>query len=337
MDISFTPSPKGERAENKPKNGEENGRELEKLRDEKGGVRCVFSSSGGLETTDYWLVVQVDEEQYSVRPINENHVAQDEEKFITVAALLTGYVPEIDYFENKVLPAMAELEDHLKSGESDRAEGKLYSAEMHFDKALAMDELNVRALFNLGLIYLERGETAHAVDLMDSLLEIRASFDGKNQHLFNEFGIALRKSHLLDEAVSYFSHALDYVTTDENLYYNYARANYERGNWEACVRGLLHCRAINPRLEVARDLVDLVRAMQTNDALREKYDKPPIPESLAAKIEKLSLAPGAGNAKDKDIPEKPIRMNDAEAAPEDGRAGDKRKRDDAPPIRFDLD
>ena len=60
------------------------------------------------------------------------------------------------------------------------------------------------------------------------------------------------------EAAQYFRRALDFVKDDEHLYYNLARAHYENGEWEASLDNLVRCHRINPELEVARNLFEVM-------------------------------------------------------------------------------
>jgi tetratricopeptide (TPR) repeat protein len=260
-----------------------------------GAVRCVFSSDKRIEvgtgTTTrshvsklLWYVEELGNKKFSVRKINSHHVPAGEDRVIGLEKLLSDYVPEVEYYEEYTLPAMNLLEDYLDEGEEHREEGRLYSAEGCFDKALGLDEQNVRALFNLGLIYMEQEDVVKTRNLLRSLLSIKSTFTGKDQHLFNEFGISLRKHGLFDEAVEYYSRALAFTRDDDHLHYNLARANYERGDWEGCVAALIRSRELNPDLEASRELGELVIRLSANPALCRRQGKPPVPDGLAEAV-----------------------------------------------------
>jgi len=260
-----------------------------------GIIRCVFSSTElmkvGTGTTTrkhaskiYWFAQELGEENFSIRQINTHHVPSGDEKVISLHQLMDQYVPEIKFFEEKTIPAMEQLEEHLKEGEQFRSEGRLYSAEHSFNKALGMDEENVRALFNLGMIYMNLEQLDKAKDMMGGLLHFKSAFAGKNQHLFNEFGILLRKSGLFDEAAEFYGQALNYVKKDENLYYNLARANYERSNWEECVKALEMVADINPTLGVAHKLIGTILTLAEDSELCSKNNKHNIPDHIVRQI-----------------------------------------------------
>lgn len=272
---------------------------LEQTRTKNGAVRCVFSTveriKVGTGTTTrhhasklYWYIEEVGDDQFSLRQINSKYVPAGDEETISFQTLVDDYLPELEFWEDKVIPAVAELDALVKSGEADRLDGKYYSAELHLNEALEIDEQNVRALFNLGLTYLAMEAMDKARDMMNELLKIRASFTGKDQHLFNDFGIALRKSGLLDEAAAYYSKALEYIQTDENLYYNLSRVQYERGDWAACVDALNKSRSLNANLAAASDLLKILTELSGNPDLCRKQGKPVFTKDISGRIGLLS-------------------------------------------------
>lgn len=267
--------------------------DLSRMRDSAGRIMCVFSSVEdmrvGTGTTTrkhlskiYWYVEELSDDRFSLRRINSHHVPSGDAQIIPLPKLIEGFTPEVEFFEGNTIPAMELLQEFLDQGTEQREQGKLYSAQDSFRRALGMDEANVRALFNLGLIALSLHDLDKARDMMRELLKIRSTFAGKDQHLFNEFGIALRKAGLFDEAADYYAKALEFVEDDENLFYNLARVNYERGRWEECVEAIGRSRALNPHLAATRKLGELIVELANNAALREQHDKPPIPDAVAA-------------------------------------------------------
>jgi len=289
-----------------------------------GSVRCVFSSverikvGTGVTTRSHaskllWFVEELGEGRFSMRKLNDHNVPSGEEKVVSLDRLVRGFVPEVEHYEQYTLPAMELLEDFLDEGEAQREEGRLYSAEGSFNKALGLDEQNVRALFNLGLVYMEMEDADKTRNLMRSLLTIRSAFTGKDQHLFNEFGISLRKHGLFNEAVEYYSRALDFAPGDDHLLFNLSRAHFERGDWEGCVDALARSRAINPALEPALELGALVVRMAADPDLCRRRGKPPVPDAVARAVEDLMVPPAVAS----------VPMPDAAAAavpPEPGRA-----------------
>lgn len=262
---------------------------------EDGVIKCVFSSNA--EATDldqkapeeptYWYAHQTTAERVELRRINENDLPDGEPTTIPVHKLVNEYTPHLGYYETTVLPAMQELAETLDRGDALRDEGRLYSAEMEYGSALKLEARNIRALFGLGLIYSTRREVDRTRNIMKEVVQMRSAFDGKNQHLFNEFGIALRKIGMYAESVQYYSRAIEMVKNDENLYYNQARAFYENGDWEGCIDALLHSHQINPKLEVTIDLCQIIVALADDESLLLKYDKSPVPPEVAAAARRM--------------------------------------------------
>ncbi|MBU4191208.1 MAG: tetratricopeptide repeat protein [Pseudodesulfovibrio sp.] len=266
-----------------------------------GAIRCVFSSTSIVklgqsamaqrhESTLYWYVEQVEDDLFEARKINAKNVPAGNAEAISLRRLLNEFTPRLAYYEDVVLPAMKDLEKILDQGDRERAHGRLYSAEMQYARARTIEERNVRALYGLGLIFLNRREYSRARMVLSELVDVKAAFDGKNQHLFNEFGIGLRKSGLFDEASAYYRRALDYVKDDENLFYNLARTRYEKGDWEGCLEALIVSNRLNPDLPVARELFRVIVGLADDERLLERYGKPPVPPEVAGRARNLLAA-----------------------------------------------
>ena len=262
-----------------------------------GRIRCVFSSdaidagSGALGrrtvARTHWLVEQIDDERCEARRINSHHVPTGDVEIVSMQRLVEKFVPQLGYYEDVVIPAMENLDEIIERGDEYREDGRLYSAEMEYDRALGIEERNVRGLFGLGLIYLSRREIQRTRELLGELVTIKAAFDGKNQHLFNEFGISLRKAGLFNEAVVYYKRALDFVKSDEHLYYNLARAHYEAGDWNGCLDALIRSNRINPGLGVARDLFKVIVGLAEDERLLHHYNKPPVPGEVVERAKRI--------------------------------------------------
>jgi len=261
-------------------------------------VRCAFSTTKNVkmgmgvnsrthESIIYWFVEQVGEETYLGRKLNTRNVPEGDSEPIPKHRLINEFTPQLAYYEEVVAPAMEELEEILEQGDEFREDGRLYSAEMEYGRALSVEERNVRALFGLGLIFSERKELQRTRELLVELVDVKAAFDGKNQHLFNEFGIALRKAELFTEAAVYYRRGLDFVTDDENLYYNLARAHYESGDWSGCLEALIMSHRLNPGMPLARNLFKLIVGLSEDERLLIQYDKPPVPPEVASRARQL--------------------------------------------------
>lgn len=254
-----------------------------------GMVRCVFSaltpvkmgmgaSSRTHESLTFRFVEQTGEEDFASRLLSDRHLPMGEAELITLDELAEGYAPELGYFEEHVVPAMlgrGTPEDALTS----TIDGRVFNG-----------------LFGLGLVYLERGDPGRAAALFSDLARIGADFEGRDQFLFNDFGIILRKFGLYDLAIAFFLRALDYVRDDENLFYNLARAHYENDDWTRSLDYLIQSHKFAPALEATNDLLRVMVGLEADERLLARYGKPPVPPAVAARARQL-LAAGSGRLK----------------------------------------
>lgn len=258
-----------------------------------GSMSCLFSTTikqrvgsgmtaGRRLSKTYWFVRQLTDFSFGVRPIDSRHIPIGEERVIDVDELLNRYVPEVERFEKDMLPAVRSYRY--------RPKGDDFSGFGYASNDIRMDEANMRSLFLLALEYVESGKRQQGKDLVHQLLRAESNFEGKDQFLFNEFGISLRKAGIYSAAVTCYRKALEYTRRDDHLYYNLARAHYEQGQWWDCMNALGRSFEFNPDLTVARWLVDLTVALSKDSALRIRYEKPPVPEGVARRAILLSEA-----------------------------------------------
>lgn len=232
----------------------------------KGVFSCNTESKVGTGTTtrknvmrSYWFAEQVEgegEPVVMIQALNSNNIPSGPKESVVLREFLERYDPEVEFYQKDVYPKMRELDKTLKRAENQRDLGAYYSAEHEFGEALQVDEENVRANFGLGLTYMERGEPSKARDLFERLVGLDAAFAPEHKHLFNEFGMNLRRSKLVDQAVDYYVRALEMATIpDENLHYNVARAYFDRGDREQAEDHLAKALDINPNFDEAKSFL----------------------------------------------------------------------------------
>ena len=71
---------------------------------------------------------------------------------------------------------------------------------MEYTNALGLDEKNVRAMFGLGLTYLQYDQHEKAKVLFEELIGLDGFAAPEHKHLFNQFGIELRKGKYPESA-----------------------------------------------------------------------------------------------------------------------------------------
>lgn len=208
-----------------------------------------------VEQTVYFFVEQHADNRLTMAPLNQNMVPISKTESISKDELLSNYTPEPAVYLKKVLPQLKKLEEHVKRGEKLREKGALYTAEFEYKCALSMAEDHVRGVFGLGLIYLERGDISGANMVFNKIITLDAAFGPDNKHLFNDFGIRMRKSRMLEQAIRYYRRALELCADDENLLYNIARAYYERGEFENAMAHGKKALGLNPDFDECHQLV----------------------------------------------------------------------------------
>jgi len=202
--------------------------------------------------TMYWFAEEDDRGVVWVQPLNPNYVPSGPKQEIEKNEFLEQYAPEPEFYTTKVYPSIRKLSQTIAKAERHRNQGETFSAEYEFNNALRVDEENIRANFGLGLTYLERGDTDKADNIFHRLVKMDAAFEAEHKHLFNDFGINLRKNEMYDQAVDYYKKALELSPTDEHLHYNLARAYFAKADLANTLEHLRQCLRLNKDLEVAQ-------------------------------------------------------------------------------------
>ncbi len=204
-------------------------------------VVSLRTDSHKIQGKKYWLATKLDDDRFELLLLNENWVPTGESNVIGDGEFAAHYALELDYYQQHVRPAMDQQDGRLRRGEAHREQGELYSAEMEYSEALAVDEKNVRVTFGLGMTYLGKGDVERAQEVFAKVLQLKSAFAPEHKHMFNDFGISMRKNGMYREALQYYNRGVDLDSTDENLFFNIARTHYEAGDWENCFRYLTMC------------------------------------------------------------------------------------------------
>jgi len=227
------------------------------------------TTSRKVEQYVYYYVQERDDAVFELQTIGPENTLYGERVTLSRDQLLEGYMPEPQKsleFAQQLAAQQQEIKKALARGDKFYKRGETYSAEFEYCKALALDEENVRANFGVGFCYLARGEHDKARMVFERLVELEAAFSDEHKHLFNEFGINLRKAGMHDEAQVYYRRALELSPGDENLHYNLARAAFGKGDGQTAVQHLGACLKLNPEHAEARQFVDYLRRKKLGEA-----------------------------------------------------------------------
>ena len=197
----------------------------------------------------YWSAFELSDGQIEIQPLNRNYIPSGPKQIIRRDEFLAKYSPEPEMYMSTVYPAMQKMDESLDRSERNRRAGGSNSAEYDFHGAARVDEANVRASFGLGLTYLDRGDQNKAQDIFNRIIELDAAFEEEHKHLFNDFGINMRKNKMFDQALQYYLRAAELVDDDEHLLHNIARCYYEMGDVKGCKKYLKRSLMVNPKLK----------------------------------------------------------------------------------------
>ncbi len=235
-------------------------------------IRGVFSSQEvrkvGTGTTTRKTVVKtfwyVDHDEatneLSVQSLNSNYVPMGAKKKITREELIERFEPEPEFYTSTVYPKIKEVNDAVNAGDSHREKGENFSAEFEYEAALALDEENVRANFGIGLTYLAQGDKEKADNILGRIANLEASFSPEHKHLYNEFGINLRKNKMYDRALDYYKRAVEMGSEDENLHLNMARVYLEMTQYEDCLKSIQYALGFDTSNAIALKMLDWLLA-----------------------------------------------------------------------------
>ncbi|MBF0475112.1 MAG: tetratricopeptide repeat protein [Deltaproteobacteria bacterium] len=151
-----------------------------------------------------------------------------------------------NYFKEKAKEINVNLSRHLSVGEQHLEKQEYYSAEFEFDSALKMDQRNLRANLGKSQTRAALGDEQGAVEILKKMSDFDDLYQIENKHVFNKYGIQLRNHKMYDDSVQSYVKALKCDSGDEHLFYNLARALYEKGDQEKACRVLKNAIRLNP-------------------------------------------------------------------------------------------
>lgn len=204
------------------------------------------------ETMTYWYVRQLAQDVFEVQPLNIYHVPSGVKQELSAKDFLKDYFPEPYYYKTHTVPALTNLAKKIAQGEQLFSQGQLSEAEKEFIKALMIDDLNVKANYGMGKVAAEQKNYAKLNKVLNTLLNLTDAFSQEYREQFNGFGISLRKNKHYDNALRFYSRALELNAMDEHVYFNMARAYFEKEALDECICQLNIALSIAPEFTEAK-------------------------------------------------------------------------------------
>jgi len=208
-----------------------------------------------------WFLERDEQGTTFIRPLSKNYLPSGEPKEIPLTRAVEDFFPEPNIYMSRVAPAMAQLEQAVAEGDEHRSKDEHYSAEFSYKEALSIDEFHIRANFGLALTYVSMGDLEKAKHTFRTLVTLEGSFHESHKHLFNEFGIALRRNELYRESLEYYLRALKLCKTDENLLFNLARACFDNKDYEHAIEFLGKALDLKPEFKEAKMLLNAIEKL----------------------------------------------------------------------------
>ena len=159
------------------------------------------------------------------------------------------------------------------------------SAEYEYVRAIKLDEDSVRANFGLGLTYIAQGMDNKARSIFTKLANLDAVYEDRQKHMFNNFGIQLRKLAMFHEALEHYNRALQIVQDDEHLWFNLARCLYEDDKKEAARKMIIRALYLNPNFVEAQYFLQVYLESLIPEDIQRMIDNSTRGQSVAHDIE----------------------------------------------------
>jgi tetratricopeptide (TPR) repeat protein len=219
-------------------------------------IKGIFSSNEDIghqtQHKKHWFAKEISPDTISLQLLDPDYLPTGQQVIESKADFLSGYVlePELCY---KLLT------QRVMQGDFYRKQGLNQQAKDEYQNVLNIDVENIRANFGLGLTYLALNQLDKGKYVFECLVNLDESFEEEHKHLFNEFGIGLRKKMLYDEAIAYYARAAELSPDDEHIHVNMARALFEKNDLENAFASLKKALRLNPALNEAVIFLDFLK------------------------------------------------------------------------------
>lgn len=145
------------------------------------------------------------------------------------------------------LSRMTSIDNRLTAAARQHQAGRLDEAEQVYRAILATNPQHITALQCLGILGLQSGRPAVAVEMFDRALTI----DDRMPECHHNLALALRALGRLDEAISHYQSAISFKPDHVEAHVNLANALVQRGRFEEAFTSYRRAIDLNPHLAQA--------------------------------------------------------------------------------------
>jgi len=224
----------------------------------------------------YCLAKELESGEVEVRYLDGNDKPMEIAERFSKQEFVHRFTFQPYYLERKEAGQQKKLLKHIVTAEEHARKNELHSAEYEYKNALRLDEQNLRANFGIGNVYLQMGEKDKAKEIFANISKIDAIFEEQNKHFFNECGIQLRKQELYQEAIEYYNKAINLSPDDEHLFFNLARAYFEKGEVAQANEYIARALAAKPDFEEAKLLLQYMADRQAGACSEKNQPREPL-------------------------------------------------------------
>lgn len=201
----------------------------------------------------YWHVWE-GEDGFIVQPLNQNLVPTGDRRPVQAGEFRERFTHEPDFYVDPQSRRARRLWDR-----GEEVQEKVVDETLDMDDPLESLEREARAEFGMAVVQLKRGNRSKAESMFRELADLKGDFERRHKHMFNDFGINLRKSRLPNIALKHYERALELSPDDDHLLHNMARAYYEQGEVDRAISLLERSLELNPGLEVSAKFLKFIK------------------------------------------------------------------------------
>ena len=224
-------------------------------------------------TENYWVANPLGDGKVEMSLLDVNDQPTGITEVFPESDFQDRFLHQPGYFDTLKTPKERLIDSILDIADQHFDNKEYHSAEYEYGRAVKLDEEHVRGNFGLGKTYLAQGEYDQASKLFIKLANIKAALEPHHKHLFNEFGIELRKMGLYHEALENYHRALGASSDDDHLWFNLGRAFHEDGRSDLAKKMMHKALALNPDLVEAKKFLHNYLGDDTAGAEAEKEDQ----------------------------------------------------------------
>ncbi len=208
----------------------------------------VFSRTNALKTKTYYFV-WISGNTFSVQRLNAFFQP-------------TGILEKVNSFTFKRNfvhePTIKKHPKGLVSGAAQKKSGRQASSDNV--------ESYLRDLFRKASLRLGREHSKEsALPILENLIEVEEGITKEHRHMFNDFGIEMRKNKMHRHALAFCKRTLALTESDDHAHFNAARILIEMGSYDEAEQHILTAQFLNPDSRIYKKTLEHIAMLRLQD------------------------------------------------------------------------